>query len=633
MKNTKIVSIIFSIFILVFGVLFFTTPTVTRASLETVPGVQIKTGGAEGDPCTNRGQGDVYDAADLENCGGGGGTSPKPYTPTPPITPIPPVITSGNSSDSVIVVVIEDPTPKGTLSARKDKCSIPVGSSSCEVLFDWSTTDGVGTSSVTRNPESKFIVQNKDNGVGVSLPVWHGENRFFLYNNKIKLDEELVTASCSESIWDQTKSKCVKEDTLPKDPTPRISIWAGYTNQHTEEGVWTTDPDGVAFAAVAPDLNTEAYRVEYCKKFYGSSIKYSPAYDMEEITTWMTRWNEDGPFTSTQQSYKCSKDGDILPPTSANLSASDCFIKTGENKCNSRVEWSVLGATGDTAVTTPTNVTVGTGTIGVKTYPVSYGEERSFFLYNNSTLIRSAVARASCESGAWDSVAKKCVEGVLPPEGLNPTAKISTEDCIIKRGEDSCNAKISWISEDIVGSFAITTPTGIIVSTSTSGQGVLYKVDRGLRNFFAYNEGVLLTQAPALANCSYQDSWNEETKKCEAGSGEGEGDPNGGGGSGGFDPFLPGGGSGITGDNPLEISISVSPSKILKGKSATITWFSKADSCTATGEGFDTGSKPNGTDEVNPTVTTTYGVTCRKDNVEDTKTVVLRVTTISIIEN
>ncbi len=88
------------------------------------------------------------------------------------------------------------------------------------------------------------------------------------------------------------------------DMTPRISYWQGKVNQHFNviSGVWETDPDGVSGADVPIS------KVEYCKKFYGPSIKYAIPYNIESITFYNRNNDLSLPFYTTKWSYACLTD-------------------------------------------------------------------------------------------------------------------------------------------------------------------------------------------------------------------------------------------------------------------------------------------------------------------------------------
>lgn len=79
------------------------------------------------------------------------------------------------------------------------------------------------------------------------------------------------------------------------DSTPRVAYWYGKVNQHTENGVWKTDPDGVSGANL--DM------LAYCKKWYPNTVSFE-SYKLETFSGWREAGNN-GNYTSTKQSYKC----------------------------------------------------------------------------------------------------------------------------------------------------------------------------------------------------------------------------------------------------------------------------------------------------------------------------------------
>ncbi|NMC51292.1 hypothetical protein GYA54_01005, partial [Candidatus Kuenenbacteria bacterium] len=79
------------------------------------------------------------------------------------------------------------------------------------------------------------------------------------------------------------------------DLTPRISYWAGKVNQHTEDGVWKTDPDGASGANIA--------MLTYCKKWYPNTVSVE-YYGETSEPVWRAAGNT-GSYTSTKPVYKC----------------------------------------------------------------------------------------------------------------------------------------------------------------------------------------------------------------------------------------------------------------------------------------------------------------------------------------
>ncbi len=84
------------------------------------------------------------------------------------------------------------------------------------------------------------------------------------------------------------------------DPTPRISMWSGKVNQHNEDGIWMTDPDGVSGADIGP--------LEYCQKFWPDTVivKLRP---LPETITFYTSGNSDA-FISSKEVWECILDAD-----------------------------------------------------------------------------------------------------------------------------------------------------------------------------------------------------------------------------------------------------------------------------------------------------------------------------------
>jgi hypothetical protein len=90
------------------------------------------------------------------------------------------------------------------------------------------------------------------------------------------------------------------------DTTPRIMLWPGKVNQHTDAaGAWQTDPDGVSggnnYQLYPNDYGGR--ELSYCKKWYPSTVS-AQQYQTETISTWRAAGNT-GSYTGTFMSYKC----------------------------------------------------------------------------------------------------------------------------------------------------------------------------------------------------------------------------------------------------------------------------------------------------------------------------------------
>jgi len=80
----------------------------------------------------------------------------------------------------------------------------------------------------------------------------------------------------------------------------RIAFWEGKVNQHTENGVWTADPNEIS------DVNVD--KLNYCKKFYLNTISVK-TYQVETIPSWKSVGSTGAPISAPKQSYECVQSG------------------------------------------------------------------------------------------------------------------------------------------------------------------------------------------------------------------------------------------------------------------------------------------------------------------------------------
>jgi len=113
---------------------------------------------------------------------------------------------------------------------------------------------------------------------------------------EIQLGTTAHCASCTNVCT--TGQSCVNN--ICKSPEDnsikRIAFRAEKVNQHTENGVWTADPDGIS------DINVD--KLTYCKKFYPSTISVR-TYQVEQINTWKSPGSTGAPNSASVQSYEC----------------------------------------------------------------------------------------------------------------------------------------------------------------------------------------------------------------------------------------------------------------------------------------------------------------------------------------
>jgi len=81
----------------------------------------------------------------------------------------------------------------------------------------------------------------------------------------------------------------------------KVSFWCGKVNQHTEDGEWVTDSDGVS-GCPSESAYTES-KLNYCRKFYPDTDEVQPA-GQARISGWKNQGNS-GSFSATRPTYEC----------------------------------------------------------------------------------------------------------------------------------------------------------------------------------------------------------------------------------------------------------------------------------------------------------------------------------------
>jgi hypothetical protein len=105
------------------------------------------------------------------------------------------------------------------------------------------------------------------------------------------------------------------------DTTPRIMLWPGKVNQHTDaNGAWQTDPDGRSGGHSYLEYSNDyaGRELDYCKKWYPNTTSVAP-YKSETIDTWHEGGNINN-WTGTFISYKCGQGGVVSAPSITVLS-------------------------------------------------------------------------------------------------------------------------------------------------------------------------------------------------------------------------------------------------------------------------------------------------------------------------
>ncbi|NCU28599.1 MAG: hypothetical protein EOM85_02940, partial [Candidatus Moranbacteria bacterium] len=296
------------------------------------PGVNVinNPGDVDGaDDPVNRGYNDLGGSGWTGGGNKGGGSNGGSTTP---------VITPSVNTDSVIVVVTAAPgEPSGYLTASDDSCIIRADKNSCNVEFNWGTTNGVGTSSVTRNPEEGFTIQNADSGANVPLPVYHGISNFFLYNNGLKLAETSVGASCEAgTTWVAGEGKCILDVAVENFSTPNCTIAIGESSC-TSNISWNISGGYGDFS-----LTTPTNIVVSSSK--SGSTNYTISYPSRSFSlinnTNVLKGSTSYADCIAGSSWNASQGKCVATNVIGTISSTSCVIASGENTCASSVSWS-----------------------------------------------------------------------------------------------------------------------------------------------------------------------------------------------------------------------------------------------------------------------------------------------------
>jgi len=291
-----------------------------------------------------------------------------------------------------------------------------------------------------------------------------------------------------------------------------------------------------------------------------------------------------------------SWNGSACVTPSGNITASNCLITVGNNRCSSNLVWSTTNPIGTSAVTTPTNQTVSATNSGSTTWFVDYGS-RNFYLYNNGNQLgTTATANATCTSGTvWSDIS-----GVCEP----PTGTLTATGCTIAVGGNSCDTTLAWTTTNpLVGiTSVVKTPNSSGTTVATANNNTMtYSVPYNNRAFVLIHNGVILFSATATAACAQKTTWNGSI--CELNA-------------------------------PKIDSFTAEPSTIFEGRASTLSWQADPDLVTyCTGTNFSTGGLKSGTVKVSPVVTTTYSITCgRAGYPSAAKTAIVKVIVLTIKE-
>lgn len=145
----------------------------------------------------------------------------------------------------------------------------------------------------------------------------------------------------------------------------------------------------------------------YC---YGYQYQSPYAYQTPAPTYSQASYYAQSSYTSyTEGYYQGSYTGGMSGVLSGPAS---CLINSGSSSCTVSISWTTYNPVATSAVTSnypSNNTTVGTGNSGTQSVTIPYNS-RTFYLYNNSSLLDQKTITASCASGSWNG--STCTGGV-----------------------------------------------------------------------------------------------------------------------------------------------------------------------------------------------------------------------------
>lgn len=190
--------------------------------------------------------------------------------------------------------------PENTVCAvvrLTNNSNLETGTFNLTWLFNSSTTTAITVSDI------ESLAPGKSRWIETECTNEHAAG---IYNSTLAIDSANSVTESDETnnIWTDIISI-----PLDLDLTKRISYWWGKVNQHTEDGFWATDPDGVSGANLD--------KLTYCQKWYPNTIKIED-YGEEVITDFKAAGNS-GSYITKKPVYKCVQQETTSTSTQADL--------------------------------------------------------------------------------------------------------------------------------------------------------------------------------------------------------------------------------------------------------------------------------------------------------------------------
>jgi hypothetical protein len=396
----------------------------------------------------------------------------------------------------------------GTLSPASPSCTIPSGSSSCNVTLTWTTTNPVGVSQVTSNTPTLNTIVSTGNNSSVLTSVPHNGRMFYLYNNGLELDSSSATASCaSGSTWNGSKCQSgggnMSGTLTPASPSCTIAYGASSCNVSLS---WTTT-NPIDISKVTSNYPSANFVVATGNN---SSTSAPVPYGGRSFYLYNNNVELDSSFANASCASGSEWNGSSCQGTmSGNLTPASpsCTIGSGSSSCNVSLSWTTTNPVDVSKITSnypSANFVVATGNNSSTSAPVPYGG-RSFYLYNNNVELDSSFATASCTSGTtWNG--NSC-QGTPSMSG---TLSPASPSCTIASGSSTCNVALSWTTTNPVDVSKVTSnypSANFVVATGDNGSTSV-PVPHGGRSFYLYNNNVELDSSFANASCGSGSTWN-----------------------------------------------------------------------------------------------------------------------------
>lgn len=423
-----------------------------------------------------------------------------------------------------MTVTVNPAGMSGYINSGSSSCIIPDYASTCNIIFDWRTTNPVGVSGVTRNPSSGFTQIDQNTGLQWPLYVTNGSNTFFLYNSGTPLDQETVSASCEVgSSWVNGLCEPVS---VPPAGTDLIAFAVTPTTYS-----FPFTPPLVFSATIKNNGGTSTGGTA----FY-NVLNYSDAIDGTGTRSDVVRtqvFSALGAGATTNLSFNFA--APLNTPYSLrvcadqyyydNMNAGGGNVITESDNNNNCGPWTNIYPVPPPTYTITPSAGPG-GTISPNTAQTSSpGGTRNFTISANGasgysiqtpiggTCPGSMTTATNYSAGPIDSdcsvsVTFRSMSGTLTPAAYS---------CTIPSGGSSCNINFTWSTLYPIGISAVTSdknnsgassPNFSVASGNTGGP-TAFIIPYGGRTFYLHNNAVLLdTENTVSSVCFTGTSWN-----------------------------------------------------------------------------------------------------------------------------